>query len=390
MNMPQHPTTTITVPQAATATDAFDAFDMDFTESERAEKPITEEVRLLWLNGLPTNTEVSAVGWHIKAGINPYLDETMEGLHVEQYLVQHRRPDRDGNSDPKPYWRLRQCNLVIVAQRLQSTLEMRNPSDRAGIAYAWEPVTDEQGKPVLNKNGKQKRQTILKMRAFLPELWQHGYYEWLPITLSGFSTDSLLAALAEQYRVLECYSAFRRAQGKNPVAPFYLFSIPLLPGTMKMVGEPPNQGTIYPVVAAIPATIDKHYLSDHLTPKDLIEHIREGLLTETVVWSIEESERIASGKSGQAEPLALTEGESPSEPAQTGRASALSDASRAADPLVQQPQLAWIMHTYCKDNEETMREVCHDFEISSLEQLRMSHFRQLVSRVQSAQKNGQR
>lgn len=390
MSITQHPTTTITVAHPATSTDAFDTFDMDFNEQEGAEKPITEEARLLWLNGLPTNTEASAIGWHIKAGINPYLDETMEGMHVQQYLVQHKRPDRDGNTDPKPYWRLRQCNLAVIAQRIQSTLEMRNPSDRSGIAYAWEPVRDEQGRPVLNKNGKQKRQTILKMRAFIPELWLHGYYDWLPITLSGFSTDSMLAALTEQYRVLECYSALRRAQGQNPVAPFYLFSIPLGPGAMKMVGEPPNQGTIYPIVATIPAQIDKHYLSEHLTPKDLIEHLREGLLTETVVWSIEESERIANGSPGQGAPIALPERGSASELIPPGQASALPAASHEADRLVQQAELAWIRRTHCKDNEKAMLEVCHEFGVSSLEELHMSHFRQLVNRVQAAQKNGQR
>jgi hypothetical protein len=313
----------------------------------------------------------------------------MEGMGVQKYLVQHKKPDRDGNTAPKPYWRLRQCNLVVVAQRLQSTLEMRNPAERLGIAYAWETVRDEQGKPVMNKRGKEKRQTVLKLRAFVHEMYQHGYYDWLPLTLSGFSTDSMLEALAEQYRVLECYSALRRAQGKNPVAPFYLFSIPLGPGAMKLVGEPPDQGSIYPIVAKIPATVDKDYLKQHLIPKDLIERLREELLTETIVWSIEESERIASGKPGQGEPLALTEGTSPSEPAQTGKTAALPAPSRDDDPLVQQPQLTWIVRTRCGGNEEEVQKICREFGVSSPDQLRMSHFRQLVNRAQSAQKNGQ-
>src|SRR4051812_9793461 len=78
----------------------------------------------------------------------------------------------------------------------------------------------------------------------------------------------------------------------NSVAPFYLFSLTLSPGKMKSVGEPPDQGTIYPIIAEVKDAIDTSYLRDHDIPKPLIEHIRDGLLAETVVWSIEESTKI--------------------------------------------------------------------------------------------------
>jgi hypothetical protein len=133
------------------------------------------------------------------------------------------------------------------------------------------------------------------MRVFIHELLRHGYADWFSVTLSGYSTDPMFEALAEHYRVLECYSAYRRAQSKNDVAPFYLFSLPTAPGAVKMVGEPPNQGSIYPIVAHVPATIDKDYLKTHLIPMHLIEHIREQLFRETVLWSIEESIRMDQG-----------------------------------------------------------------------------------------------
>lgn len=382
--------TTITVPGAALTDDAFDNLDIEFDEHEQAEKPVTEEARLWWFNGLPTDTDVSAIGWHIKAGINPYIDETMDGMGVQRYLVQHKKPDKDGNTDPKPYWRLRSCSLIIIAQRLQSTLEMnRMVDDRQGLAYAWGPVRDDAGNPVINtkgKNqGKEKRGTVLKFRAFVHELYRHGYYEWFPFTITGFGSDDVLKALGDQYRVLEYYKSVRLAQGKNAVAPFYLFSIPLGPGQMKLVGEPPDQGSIYPIISQVPATIDKEYLKQHVIPRELIDQLREGLVTETVVWSIEESGKIAAGRGDQGTSLALPEGTHAPAPEQISAPSA-----QPQDDLVQQAQLTWIVRTRCGGDEQKVQKICRDFGVSSPNQLRMSHFRALVSQVQTASSNGKR
>ncbi len=376
-----HQPTTVSIPDATYTDEAFEAFDVDFVEGEQADKPITEEARLWWFNGLPTDTDLMAIGWHIKAGINPCLDETMQGMGMRQYLVQHKRPDKDGKTEPKAYWRLREACLIVVAGRLQSPLEMnRNQQDRIGLAYAWEPVHDEQGQPIFTKRGKHKRQTVLKMRVFVHELVQHGYSEWFPVTLSGYSTDAVFDALAQQYRVLECYSAYRRAQGKNAIAPFYLFSLPTAPGAMKLVGEPPDQGSIYPIMAQVPEVIDKAYLKGHLIPTHLIERIREHALDEAIVWSIQESIRIDQGRAGQEERLALN---GPSEePPGSAR-------PQEADPLVQQPQVTWIVRQYCKEDPPTISKVCQHFGVSCPEDLRMSHFRALVGQLQAAQKNGQ-
>src|SRR5205807_8184981 len=105
--------------------------------------------------------------------------------------------------------------------------------------------------PVFNKRGKQKRQTVLKMRVFVHELVQHGYSEWFPVTLSGYSTDSVFEALAQQYHVLECYSAYRRAQGKNAVAPFYLFSLPTAPVPLSLVGGHPVKESFNPILLTL-------------------------------------------------------------------------------------------------------------------------------------------
>lgn len=349
---------TITVPSSPTSLDMLD--DITFADDEQATKPITEEVRLMWFNGLSTDTDFSAIGWHLKAGVNPYLDETVTGMGLPQYMVQHKRPDKDGVTRAKPYWRLRSCSLIVIAQRLQSPLEMnRSPDERLGLAYGWNPKTDQQ-----------KSQAHLKCRAFVHELVSHGYQEWFPLSLSGYITDSFLEALQEQYRVLEVYSDYKRGAGKNSVAPFYLFSMPTAPGTIKPVGKAPNQGTIYPIVAQIPAMIDRPYLEQHLIPRSILERIRGELLAQTMGWAADESKRIIQGHSEEDEPL-------PEEPITRALPAPASD-----DLQVQPAQIAWIERQYCQGNQETIQQLCAFYGVSSLSELRASHFRTLVAQRQ--------
>jgi hypothetical protein len=147
---------------------------------------------------------------------------------------------------------------------------------------------------------------------------------------------------------------------------------------MKLVGEPPDQGSIYPIVASVPEVIDKDYLKGHLIPTHLIERIREHALDEAIVWSIEESIRIDQGRAGQEERQALNgPGEEPLGAAQP----------QEADLLVQQPQITWIVRQYCQEDPQTINKVCQHFGVSRPEDLHMSHFRALVGHLQAAQKN---
>lgn len=371
---------TIILPTAASA-NALDEFHLDFQEDEQAEKPITEETRLYWFNGLATTEGVMAIGWHLKAGINPYLDETLEGMGVQRYLVQHGRPGKDGKTDPVPYWPLRTCSLIVVARRIQSTMELyKSVEDRFGIAYALETIRDEQGVVQKDKKGQDKRHSVLKLRAYIHELYTHGWANWVPLTITGNNTKELLAAFNEQYRVLEAYGDMRRGQGKSPIAPYYLFSLPLTAGQMKYVGEPPEQGKIYPIVAQVPKeTISRDYLAQHFVPQLLVEEIRHTLLDETVLWSMEESVRIAQGKSDQGGPLLLTEGSAASEkPAHPAPVPA------AKDDVVTPAQLQWILSQYCGGNEEALRQICAHFNVTSPEQLRASHYQMLVATATQA------
>ena len=393
----EHPNTIVVSNTTPTDNPLEDLDTIAFEESEQADKPILEIPRLYWFNGLPATTDeeeaTSAVGLHIKAGIDPALDETLQSMirdeetkkrmGIQRYLVQHKKPAKDGSTAPKPYWRLRTCSLYVVAQRLQSTLEMGRTNDRFGMAYNWGTICDDTGKPEVYKDGKnegkEKHGTTLKMRVVVQELYQRGYCDWFPFTLSGLGTDELLKAFNEQYRVLEHYSDLRRAQSKNAVAPFYLFSITVLPGRAKLVG-PNLEGTIYPVMTQVPATIDTEYLKAHVAPKTLIEQMRGGLLTETIIWSMDESVKI---KHGRGEQLALSAGSAPLQINSSAHAS-----EHEQDPFVQQPQLTWITRVYCGNDERKLGDICGYFGVPSTDQLRMSHFRQLVAKVQPAQ-NGQ-
>ncbi len=147
-----------------------------------------------------------------------------------------------------------------------------------------------------------------------------------------------------------------------------------------MVGEPPDQGSIYPIVAQVPEVVEKAYLKEHLIPTHLIERIREQVLDEAIVWSIEESIRIDQGRAGQEERQVALHG--PSKDAASGTH------ALETDPLVQQAQVTWIVRQYCKEDPQTISKVCAYFGVSSPEQLRMSHFRLLVSQVQTPQNNG--
>ncbi len=359
-----HPST-ITVPATP---QSLDDLDLEFAEGEQARKPVTEVPRLWWHNGLPVvDTETVATGWHIKAGIDPAIDETMEGMGVPRYLVQHKRPGKDGDNSPKPYWRLRSCSLIVIASRVQSTLELsRSTDERFGIAFGWGTARDDDGNAELKEDGEPRKGTSLRMRVYVHEMVRHGYCECLPISLNGFSTDYMLTALQEQYRVLDAYAAYRKAQGRSGVAPFYLFSLPTAPGPMKIVGKAPKQGTIYPILAQPPATIDRAYLEQHLISKDLAELIRAGILEETVSWSITESQRITMGKGDE-----------------NGQPAAIAQHSEQ-DAVVTQPQIAWIIQQYCKGNAGVIRATCERFGVKEVNQLRGSHFRTLVGEQQGS------
>ena len=376
----------ITVPGAATSTDDLDTRDLGITEVEAAIRPILDDVRLQWLNGLATTSGMMAIGWHIKAGLNPYLDETCEALMaqdmgVRKYLVQHKQPDKNGKNDPKPYWKLERCSLIVLAEGALSPLQMNRSFERIGIAWGWGPERDEQGQPKqrTNKKGQPLNTTTLKLRVFVHELFANGFYDWLPLTLTGHITDDMLQALYEQYKVLDAYAAYRRAKGLNPSAKFYTFSLPLVPtGQVRTVGEAPNQASIYPMKADLPESIDRAYLAAHLIPEALFREIRDELMDKVMAWSMEETARIINPGANGGE-MAL---DSPASTSQfsAGNGHTLQDQD---DPPVLEAHVNWIKQHYCQGNQGVMQAICEKFGVSDLSELRRSHYQLLVDAKRS-------
>lgn len=367
----------ITVPGHTSTIDELDDRDLEVSEGEAAVRPILDDARLQWFNGLATTSGKMAIGWHIRVGVNPYLDETcgalaaQHGSGCEQYLVQHKRPDKDGTNDPKPYWHFLRIALFVIAEGALSPLQMSRSAERVGIAWGWSTERNEQGEAVL-KNGKPSKSTVLKLKAFVHELYTQGFREPLPLTLTGFGTDDMLSALYEQYRVLDAYAARRRAQGKSPTAPFYAFSLPLAASAKaRMVGEPPNTSPIYPMVADIPEGIDANYLAQHFIPRPLLDEIRGKWLDETVYWSIEETNKIIHGSAAVA---ALNGAATETQQLSDGSA----HRGDQVDSLVQPAHVTWITQHYCSNNQAVVQALCERFGVPELSRLRTSQFRQLV------------
>ncbi len=366
---------TITVPDTESAPTDLDDLDFGWSDDDRVVVPITKMARLKWLNGAATDEQTLAIGWHIECEINPLIDETLEGMGMHRYVVQHRTADKDGNTQ-KAYWRVHPCSLIVIAEGVLSSFQMRDTDERTGIAYAREIERDESGAAKRYDDGKGniKMHKVLKLRAFVHEMVLHGYSEWLPLTLTGNIVECMLEALGKQIEVLKAFNGFT---GRK--APFYGFSIPLVPAaTRKMVGpKDGQQSPIYPMLAQVPTSIGKEYLLQHATSKDLVTRIREELLTDTLIWSFEESAKIAQGSDTEGN----GEGLNGSSPAPQLTASARGE---DADPLVKQAHIDWIVNQYCKGNASVLQAICEHFGVEKVEQLRVSHFHQLVQAKKEA------
>ncbi len=368
----------------------------DGGSGDEAIKPVlNDHPRLQWFNGLSTTTMEMAVGWHIEADVNPLLDEVAASLGAKRYIVQHKTPAQNGEAKQLPYWALswgqKPVSLFVVSLGLQSKRQMNKTEDRVGIAYGWETVRDSQGAVVYKPNSAEpKKQCKLQFRAFVHELVTAGFDEWLQVGIAGYLTDFMLDALNEQFRALEAYASHTEAQnGQRRNAPFFGFSIPMLPGPVKMVG-PQNgeKSPIYPMVAQVPQQLQRQYLAEHMIPRQLLERIRDGLLDETVVWSIERSVEINQGK---AHPEERQEGEAEVvtgtvvEEVQPGGTQgvvvtpATPQPGPAVDRLVNQEERSWIVSGYCMGNSSYIQTVCQRFGVTAPEQLRKSHYDTLYS-----------
>lgn len=355
---------------------------------EEAIKPVLQEhPRLQWFNGLSTTTMEMAVGWHIQTDVNPQLDEVAASLSLKRYIVQHKTTGQNGEAKQLPYWSLnfgqKPASLFVISLGLQSKRQMNQTDDRLGIAYGWEVVRDSQGEVVYKPNSEEpKKQCKLQFRAFVQELYAAGFQEWLQVGIAGYLTDFMLAALDEQFRTLEAYGSHTESEGgTRRNAPFFGFSIPMVPGPVKMVG-PQNgeKSPIYPMVAQIPQQIDRPFLTDHMVPRDLLLLLRKGLLDETVLWSVERSSEINQGKATSEEHPDYEDGVVNGavvveETVQ--QTSAVPQLGSGEDRPVNKEELDWIVKVYCMNNQSIVQQVCRRFGVGEAAQLRRSHYEAL-------------
>lgn len=253
---------------------SLDDLDFDTTPPVR---PISDPF-LQWFNGLPTDGDRIAKGWHIERGKHSLIDDVCRAMGLDSYGVVHRRSGKT-----VPYWALRSCSLFIITQGVQSVNEMNASRERIGIAYGW-----------LNDKNSSK----LKFRAIVHELAAHGYMEPFIVSLEGLITREMLAALSEQFRAIDAFVAHREKRGKKGYPPYYALSLPLHPASqIKMVGQQgtDKQNTILPMFAAIPDPVTADYLREHLCPVDLFQCIHDTLLAPTVLWSGNTTRHIYQG-----------------------------------------------------------------------------------------------
>lgn len=369
--------------------------DLDFgDEGELVVKPtLYSNPRLQWFNGLTTTSFETAIGFHIEADINPLLDETLGGMGVKRYVVQHKSPDKNGEVKQVPYWALsaggRTCSLFILSYGIKSKNEMnRDVNDRCGIAYGWEVSRNHEGQIVMKKGSNEpKRQCRLQFRAYIHELVQHGFSEWFQVAFSGIITEDVLAALDVQFRVIDVYNAYARGQGTKS-APFCGFSLPLAPGAVKMVGpKDGDKSPIYPPVAQVPQQLSSEYLRAHLIPGELMQLIRENhVLEDAAAWSIQRSQEIIGEQSPTEQSQVAT-------PTATVIVDAPPTPQPPAIPVVQAPPAApqlpeadrrltpkevdWIRKGYCVNNPNFLKDVCNRFTVARAEDLMLSHYNQL-------------
>jgi hypothetical protein len=240
--------------------------------------PRVADPLLQWATGLQTKERRIYAGWLAEAGRLDALDEAMAQAGFSKVTIKH------GSGNMVTHWAVETANLFVVAEGVQSIGEMKHTDERYGIAFGWRTL----------EGGRQ--QSVLRFRGFLQELLGVGFAEPLLITVKSTLTGDLIAALTRQYEVLDAVDAFRHADKKPPLGPpFYACSIPLGPGQEVARGSGGQTKEITPPIAHIPTPITKEYVRAHWIKRDWAQLI-EGMLDDTIRWSVTTSQLIGMGE----------------------------------------------------------------------------------------------
>lgn len=234
----------------------------------RRPSPIVQSPTLQWATGLPTENRAIYAGWLCQWGRDAELDAAMERAGVGVTTIRH------SGGVLVTHWTLPTAHLFVIAEGVQSLHELRETSERYGIALWW---TQDDGRKCSH----------LRCRVLVRELLAVGYEVPLTLSVKSTLTGDLLVALAHQYAVLDRAAAL---WGRADL-PFYAFSLPLGPGSEVTRGSGSHARTIVPIVAAVPEPIDATYLAAQWTTQAWAERV-EGLLDATVAWSVDVSRRM--------------------------------------------------------------------------------------------------
>jgi hypothetical protein len=259
------------------------ADDTTFTRGPaRRPAAIVTDPLLQWSTGLPTKDRRVYAGWLVETGKHEALDDAMSRAGYEPVVIKH------GSGNLVTHWAVETANVFVVAEGVQSIGEMKHTPDRYGIAFGWRVL----------EGGRQ--QSVLRFRAFVKELLQVGFAEPLLVTVKSTLTGDLIAALMRQYDVLDAVDAFR-VQDKKPALgpPFYACAIPLGPGQEVARGSTQTK-EITPPVALVPTPITKEHIRAHWIKRDWVQLV-EGMLDETIAWSVTTSRQIGAGEEGNGE-----------------------------------------------------------------------------------------
>lgn len=244
----------------------------------RRPMPRVADPLLQWATGLQTNDRRLYAGWLAEVGRSKALDDVMDEAGFSKITIKH------GSGNLVTHWAVETANLFIVAEGVQTIAEMQHTSERYGIAFGWRTL----------QGGRQQSQ--IRFRAFMRELLEFGYTEPLLVTAKGTLTGDIINALTKQYDVLDAVDQFRVLSGKPAMKPpFYACSIELGPGKDVTRGTGGQTKDITPVVACIPTPISKDYVLAHWTKKPWAALI-EGMLDQTIAWSVATSTQIAAGE----------------------------------------------------------------------------------------------
>lgn len=265
-----------------------------------AVEPQPDDATIFWSNKRPVvlpkgrasaNVSGEYSGFLVPTDQNPMLDEAFAIAGAQAIMISHSDGDRE-------HWCLPTATLFIVAQGLQSSSQMRDTTERLGIAYGWQLQRDGKTKEITvdPKTGKPKTQSVLKLRCYLPQLVAVGYCEPLRLSISGTMTGDILQGLTRQYAVIRTVRDLRQAKGLAQVAlPFWSYALTF------EAGPSSNRGIakVIPPTVRLPQPIDLEYLKSHRVTVDIAELIKN-ILDDTVTWSKEESARINADSNGGA------------------------------------------------------------------------------------------